>query len=74
MLIGSCKFKNEAIGTNELDLLKEYASLFATANDECYYYIFSKSGFTSGLLERQQQGEVTLVSIDEIYGLGRRSE
>ena len=74
MLIGSCKIKNEAIGTNELDLLKEYAALFATSNDECYYYIFSKSGFTSGLLERQQQGEVTLVSIDEIYGLGRRSE
>jgi hypothetical protein len=74
MLIGPCKFKNEAIGTNELDLLKEYAALFATANDECYFYIFSKSGFTSGLLERQQHGEVTLVSIDEIYGLGRRSE
>ena len=74
MLIGSCKFKNEAIGTNELDLLKEYAALFATANDECYFYIFSKSGFTSGLLERQQHGEVTLVSIDEIYGLGRRSK
>ncbi len=67
-LIGSCKFKNEEIGTDELDLMKDYAALFTTANDGCYYYIFSKSGFTSGLLEKQKQGEVTLVSIEKIFG------
>lgn len=66
-LIGSCKYKNEAIGTDELDLLKEYAALFTTGNDECIYYIFSKSGFTSGLHEREQHGEVTLVSIEQLY-------
>ena len=66
-LIGSCKFKNEAIGTDELDLIKEYASLFTSGGDECYYFIFSKGGFTNSLLARQEKGEVTLVSIEELY-------
>ena len=30
-------------------------------------YIFSKSAFTSGLQEKQKQGEVTLVTLEEIY-------
>ena len=66
-LIGSCKFKNEAIGTDELDLMKEYAAHFTTATDTCWYYVFSKSGFTSGLLEKQAQGAVKLVSIEQLY-------
>lgn len=66
-LIGSCKFKNEAIGTDELDLMKDYAAHFTTPNDECRYYIFSKSGFSRGLLEKQKQGEVKLVSIEQMY-------
>ena len=66
-LIGSCKFKNEAIGTDELDLMKEYAAHFTTATDTCWYYVFSKSGFTGGLLEKQEQGAVKLVSIEQLY-------
>ena len=67
-LIGSCKFKNEKIGTKELDLIRAYASVLANANDECFYYIFSKAGFTDALLEKQKQGEVMLVTLDEMYG------
>lgn len=67
MLIGSCKFKNEVIGTDELDLMREYTNLFSTANDDCFYYIFSKSGFTRGIINMQQQGEVSLVTIEEMY-------
>ena len=66
-IIGSCKYKNEPIGTDELDLLQDYASLFTTEEDERFYYIFSKSAFTSDLQEKQKQGEVTLVTLDEIY-------
>lgn len=66
-LIGSCKYKNEPIGTDELDLIRDYASIITTANDECYYYIFSKSDFTSGLVEKAKKGEVTLISLEEIY-------
>lgn len=33
-LIGSCKYKNELTGTSELNLIRNYASLFTTDNDE----------------------------------------
>ena len=66
-LIGSCKYKNELIGTDELDLLRDYASAFTNGNDTCFYYIFSKSGFTKGLQELAQAGQVTLVGLPELY-------
>ena len=66
-LIGSCKYKNEMIGVDELELLKAYAEAFTNTNDMCYYYIFSKSGFTKGLIEKQQLGEVSLVTLEEMY-------
>lgn len=66
-IIGSCKYKNERIGVNELELIQNYASVFANANDECFYYIFSKSGFSEGLLEKQKNGEVTLLSLEDLF-------
>ena len=66
-LIGSCKYKNEKTDIDELNLIRVYASLFTNANDECYYYIFSKSGFTDALLEKQEKGEVRLVTLEEMY-------
>ena len=67
LIIGSCKYKSEAIGTDEFEQLKDYASLFTTAGDECFYFIFSKSGFTDGLLDKQKQGFVRLVSLEDIF-------
>ena len=49
-IIGSCKFKNEKIGVEELELLKNYANVFSRGKKH-YYYIFSLSGFTKGLQE-----------------------
>lgn len=66
-LIGSCKYRNEKTGVDELELIRYYASIFATAKDECFYYIFSKSGFTEGLEEASARGEVTLVSLNDMY-------
>lgn len=65
-IIGSCKFKNEKIGVDELELLKEYADAFGKGQ-KYYYYIFSKAGFTQGLLELETQGEVKLVTLQEMY-------
>ena len=42
-LIGSCKYKNEKIGTDELALLMSYASAFRR-DAKFHYYIFSKAG------------------------------
>lgn len=66
-IIGSCKYKNEEISTDELDLLHDYASVFTNGDDTCYYYIFSKSGFTKGLKDLAAEGQVALISLQEVY-------
>lgn len=65
-LIGSCKYRNEKIGASELELLRRYAAVFRNGG-EFHYYIFSKSGFTQELLDLQQQGEVTLLTLEDLY-------
>ncbi len=65
-IIGSCKFRNEKIGMDELDLLREYAAVFGKGTNY-HYYIFSKGGFTEGLFQAQECGEVRLVTLEELY-------
>ena len=65
-IIGSCKYKNEKIGVDELELLRSYAEVFGHGK-KYHYYIFSKVGFTQGLKELQGAGEVTLLTLDDIY-------
>lgn len=65
-LIGSCKFKNEVIGVDELELLKKYAGVFGKGK-VYHYYIFSKGGFTEGLREAANRGEVKLITLDNMY-------
>ncbi len=65
-IIGSCKYKNEPIGVDELELLREYAAVFGYGT-KYHYYIFSKGGFTEGLQKLAEQGEVRLVSLEEMY-------
>lgn len=66
-LIGSCKYKNEKIGTDELALLMSYASAFRR-DAKFHYYIFSKSGFTESLIEQAKQNGVRLCTMEDIYG------
>ena len=66
-LMGSCKYKNTPIGTDELERIREYAENFTSASDACWYYIFSKGGFTDGLKARAAAGEVTLVTLADLY-------
>lgn len=65
-LIGSCKYKNEEIGVDEFELLKQYAQVFGKGT-KYIYYIFSKGGFKENLLELGRQGEVNLVTLQELY-------
>lgn len=65
-LIGSCKYRNEKIGIEELELLRRYAAVFRR-DGTFHYYIFSKGGFTPALLEAEKQGEVTLLTLENIY-------
>ena len=65
-IIGSCKYRNEKIGIDELELIQNYASVFRK-DGVFHYFIFSKGGFTSTLLEAGNRGEVTLLSLDDLY-------
>lgn len=65
-IIGSCKYRNTPVGVDELELLKQYADVFGKG-EKYHYYIFSKSGFTQGLQELGDKGEVRLVTLQDIY-------
>ncbi|MGM9568450.1 MAG: ATP-binding protein [Phascolarctobacterium sp.] len=65
-LIGSCKYKNEKIGMDELMLLHRYAQVFGKGS-KYHYYIFSKGGFTKELQEAAARNEVTLVTLEDLY-------
>lgn len=65
-IIGSCKYRNEKIGIDELELLQHYASVFGRGT-RYHYYIFSKGGFTEGLRELEKMGEVSLVTLEDMY-------
>ncbi len=65
-IIGSCKYRSEKIGLDELELLRHYASVFGKW-DKYHYFIFSKGGFTNGLLDAQDKGEVKLITLDDMY-------
>ena len=65
-LIGSCKYRNEKIGAEELELLRRYAAVFRR-DGTFHYYIFSKGGFTPALLEAEKRKEVTLVTLEDLY-------
>lgn len=67
-IIGSCKYKNEIIGVDELEKLKEYAQVF-NERGKYNFYIFSKSGFTEKLKDLEMQGEVHLVTLADLYML-----
>ena len=47
-IIGSCKYKKEKTGLDELERLRSYAAVFGKGS-RYHYYIFSKAGFTEGL-------------------------
>ncbi|MBQ9002643.1 MAG: hypothetical protein IJ087_12395, partial [Eggerthellaceae bacterium] len=66
-IIGSCKYTANPVGLEELDLIRNYATAFTNANDECFDYHFSKSGFTSSLLKEQDSGRATLVTLEDVY-------
>lgn len=65
-IIGSCKYRNEKIGTGELELLKEYAEVFGRG-EKYHYYIFSKGGFTEGLKEAASKENVCLLTLEDMY-------
>lgn len=65
-IIGSCKYRSEPVGIDELERMKRYAAVFGKGG-QYYYYIFSKGGFTKGLKELADAGEVSLFTLKDLY-------
>ena len=64
-VFGECKWRNERIDPDILETLIRRSQLFHYKN--VHYYLFSKSGFTNGCVERAKElGNVTLVSYADI--------
>ena len=66
-LIGSCSYGNERVSAAELASMKEKAMSFASEDDNCVYYIFSRSGFTRDLKEEENKGGVKLVTLEDLF-------
>ncbi len=64
-LVGECKYRNQLTGMKELYHLQKK---FSQGN--CYWYLFSKSGFTEELKDYAEKFNVTLISLKEIQETG----
>lgn len=65
ILLGECKWRNELAGVPVLEQLQA-RGLLIQRNRAAHYAVFSKSGFTRSLLSHAQQGDVMLVSAQEM--------
>lgn len=64
-LFAECKWRNENVDLDVLETLVERSKLFHYKN--VHYYLFSKSGFTKGCVEKaDEMGNVTLVCYADI--------
>lgn len=66
-LFAECKWTNEKVDRGVLETLIKRSKLFSYTN--VHYYLFSKSGFTKGCIEKaEEMGNVCLASYGEIVG------
>ena len=70
-LFAECKWTNEKVDVGVLDLLIKRSHIFSYSN--VHFYLFSKSGFTQGCIEKANAlGNVTPVEYKDIlleYGV-----
>lgn len=65
-IIGSCKFRESPVAENELRLMEEYADAMGHFGQR-YYYLFSKSGFTESLKNREKEGRIRLIALKDMF-------
>ncbi len=64
-LFAECKWTNQKVDLKVLETLVQRSKLFHYPNT--HFYLFSKSGFTEGCVQKAEQiGNVTLVSYEEM--------
>ena len=69
-LFGECKWTNEKVDLGVLETLIERSTLFAYQKK--HFFLFSKSGFTKGCVEKaKEMGSVLLVTYSDILAVHR---
>ena len=68
LIIGECKWQNEKFELSVFNDLKEKAALFA--GKEVYFYLFSKSGYKTALIEESKKNKLlTLVGLEDLFNI-----
>jgi hypothetical protein len=69
-IFGECKWRNEQTDLANLKNLMRKSLLFGAEFTQKYFYLFSKSGFTKGLIEAAASDpSIRLIDLTEIYGM-----
>lgn len=64
-LFGECKWTNEKVDLNILEILVERSNLFDCLNK--HFYLFAKTGFTQGCIDKaMEMGNVSLVKYEDM--------
>ncbi len=66
MLYGSVKWKREPFTTLEMDELKRTADKVRVKPDRAYYALFSRGGFTKGVIQVAKEEHLLLYTLDNI--------
>lgn len=67
-LFAECKWRNELLDIGVLNSLKEKALAFGNKQENVYYALFSKSGFTQSVLdEAKQHPNLMLIDLDKLF-------
>lgn len=64
-IIGSCKYRNDPVDVDEFEKIVNDGKAFGK-DGKYHYYIFSKSGFTNALVEKEKEGLVNLVALEDM--------
>jgi AAA+ ATPase superfamily predicted ATPase len=68
VIIGECKWQNTLADVSIYANMKERAAMFA--DKEIYFFIFSKTGFTEGLMkEAERNDRLTLVGLKDLFNV-----
>ncbi|MCG8500230.1 MAG: DUF234 domain-containing protein [Firmicutes bacterium] len=65
-IFGECKWRNELVGVDIYNELLEKSKILKQYTNK-YYFLFSKSGFTTELKEKAKELNVELVDLERIY-------
>ena len=66
-VLGECKFKNEVLDKKVFEQLKERHGLIDHRYRVVKYLLFSKSGFSDWIMEKQEKEDILAIDLESMY-------